>query len=75
MVPRLGQHLWRDVGQSTAPALQQSLLPLVAEHGGQAEVGQLEHRGVLSQQDVLGFDVAVGDAARVEVLLNAERFR
>ena len=68
-VARLGEDLGRDVGHRAAPPLQHALLALVPEDGGHAEVGDLEDVARLGEEEILGLDVAVGDAAVVQVLL------
>ena len=71
VVLRPDEHLRGDVGHGSASALQQALPPLVAEDGGHPEVGDLEHVPVRKEQ-VLRLDVAVRNAAAVEVLLKEE---
>ena len=68
----LHEHLGRDVGHGAAAALQGALAALVAEHGGHAKVGQLEDVAVREEQ-VLGFDVAMGDPSVVEVALEKKQ--
>ena len=68
VVPGLAEHLGGDVGHRAAPPLQQPLLAVVPEDGGQPEVGELQHLA-LRQQEVLGLDVPVHHALPVQVLL------
>ena len=73
VVLRSDEHLRGDVGHGSASALQQALPPLVAEDGGHPEVGDLEHVPVRKEQ-VLRLDVAVRNAAAVQVLLEEKLY-
>ena len=62
------QHLWGHVGLRATAPVQQPLLAVVAEEGGQAKVGYFE--GVRAvQQQVLGLQVSMSDASTVQIAL------
>ena len=59
-----GDELWRQVGDRAQHVARRRLRHL-RDRPGQAEVGDLGHRAVRGQQDVLRLDVAVDQAGSV----------